>query len=178
MNIQQWLEQMRSLIQELQTIDLGYPQGENTIYPPNEDLLQEMIIETNLDQNCPLVDLYRHCNGINLPDVHNGYFVHRLEIILRGLKNGEPTKTTGYKATLTDIVVFGTDGGGGRLALVKDDPQEVLYLSTGILENSVFDCSPTQCEIVSPDFPGFLKRLQSDVEAFIEDRDNWSYIGS
>jgi len=170
-----WLEHMKTLIQKLNLLDLGYPQGDHTVHPPNEALLQEMITDSRIDRDSPLVEFYTHCDGVDLPDVHNGYFIHRLELITRSLVNGEPTRVQNNTST-SNILVFGSDGGGGRFAIVTDAPHEILYLPTGAVHDAIFDCTTVPCTVLSADFMGFLKRLLADVEAFIERRDDWDYM--
>lgn len=162
-------------LEALREIDLGYPQGENVIHPATDPAaLAEFVARAGLEPRSPLVALYRVCAGVSLPDVHVGYFVHAPGLVLRGLEGGEPTRLTGPYAR--DVLVFGTDGGGGRFALGAGGEGEVLHLGEGAVHDAVFDGVYGRVKTLAPDPNAFLARMLADVEAFVYDEEGWEYM--
>lgn len=119
-------------------------------------------------------EFYETCNGVTIADVHGGYFLHSLEIIVRNFNGGEPVRIAGLSAG--DILVFGSDGTGRSFAVYADERQEVIYLKEGRVEISTYYERPGQVEIVADDFCQFLDRLLGDVKAFINDDVNWNNL--
>lgn len=175
MDILTWRARMETALEELRGIDLGYPQDENVLGPPADPAaLAEFVSRAGLDSRSPLADFYRACSGVSLPDVHVGYFIHEPALVLGGLGGGEPRRLTGPYAR--EVLVFGTDGGGGRFALGADGGGEVLYLGEGAVHDAVFDGSDGQVQPLTPDLRAFLERLLADVEAFVNDEAVWEYM--
>ena len=175
MDMIQWLSSIRVMLDKLKDLDFGYPIGENIIYPPgNQTLVKD--ISTKLGEQIPtsIVEFYAHCNGISLPDVHNGYFIHSVDLILRGIERGEPVKVSGIESY--PVVVFGSDGGGGRFVTRLGNSEEVLYLPIGAVRNSTFDGKATPVKSLSLHFEGFLMRLLTDVEAYIQNNPRHQYM--
>jgi len=175
MDIAPWLAHLQRLIADMQTLALGYPVGAHTVSPPAaKAMLAQFVQKTGLASTHPLVTFYSHCNGIDLPDVHNGYFIHNVELILHGLETGIPTRLATNLATT--IVVFASDGGGSLFAIRTQAPTEVLYLPLGAVHDAIFDDARTPTTILAPDFCAFLRRLEADINAFLADRDDWTYM--
>lgn len=170
-----WRTRMEAALEELRDIDLGYPQDENVLGPPADPTaLAEFTSGAGLDPRSPLVGFYSACSGVSLPDVHVGYFIHEPSLVLRGLEGGEPRRLTGPYAR--EILVFGTDGGGGRFALGAGGDGEVLYLGEGAVHDAVFDGVDGQVQTLAPDLHAFLRRVLADVEAFVHDEEGWEYM--
>ncbi len=175
MDLAIWLVHLQSLIEKLETLDLGYPLGNHRIYPPaDRATLQRLIQRVGLFPASPLIALYTYCDGINLPDVHNGYFIHGVASLLNGLERGEPTRLASNPTH--PIIAFGSDGGGGRFATRADEAAEILFLPSGAVHNATFDDKTTPTKVLSPDFTDFLSRLESDITAFLADDRDWNYI--
>lgn len=175
MDILTWRTRMEAVLEELRDIDLGYPQDENVLGAAGDPAaLAEFVSRAGLDPRAPLVNFYRACSGVSLPDVHVGYFIHEPGLVLRGLEGGEPRRLTGPYAR--EVLVFGTDGGGGRFALGADGDGEVLYLGEGAVHDAVFDGEYGQVQTLAPDLNTFLQRLLEDVEAFVDGEEGWEYM--
>lgn len=170
-----WRARMENALEELRGIDLGYPQDENVLGAAgNPAALAEFVSGAGLNPRSPLAAFYDACSGVSLPDVHVGYFIHEPGLVLRGLEGGEPRRLTGPYAR--EILVFGTDGGGGRFALGADGDGEVLYLGDGAVHDAVFDGVYGQVRTLAPDLRAFLNRLLADVEAFVRGEEGWEYL--
>jgi hypothetical protein len=166
---------MEAAVEALRESDLGYPLSENVLGPPADPgLLADLTSRARLDPLSPLVSLYRVCASVSLPDVHVGYFIHEPSLVLKGLERGEPRRITGPLAR--DVVVFGTDGGGGRFALGAGGEGAVLYLGEGAVHDAVFDGVHGTVRVLSPDLTAFRDRLLADVEAFVSGREDWEYM--
>ncbi len=63
----------------LLTSYLGYPFGENVVFPPAPLADMEMSLEhAELGDHPALREFYSASNGLSLPDVHVGYFLERV----------------------------------------------------------------------------------------------------
>lgn len=131
-------------------IDFGYPQSENKIYP--SDIVSLELLRRSVIIPAQLEAFYRECGGITLNDVWNGYHIYTPAMILKGIEIGEPTRTIG--SINSEIMSFGSDIGGHRLAIMVGVINEVLYLPHGILENGVFE-ETTRIKVITTDFLDF-----------------------
>ena len=175
MDIAHWLAHLQFLLEKVRALKLDYPLGEHTVVPPPATtLLTQLVQKTGLAFTHPLLMFYTYCDGIRLPDVHNGYFIHSIHQVLRGLEAGEPTRLATNPTEMA--VVFGSDGGGGRFVMRIKEPGEVLYLPLGTVHNAIFDDKRTPTTILAPDFFAFLRRLDADINAFLADSDDWTYM--
>ena len=166
---------MAAALDAMANIDLGYPRDENRIYPSSdESLLERLASVTGLAPQSALMSFYRCCGGASLPDIHVGYFIHSPELVLRGLERGEPRRLTGLQGR--SILVFGSDGGGGRFALGAAGDGDVLYLGEGAVHDGVFDGVGGENRLVSTSLDAFLTRLLDDTEAFVRGDADWAYV--
>ena len=165
MDVTLWLTEMARLLNELKEVDIGYPQGSNMLYPPTKEGLEKLLFKTSTPLS--LVIFYQSCGGLDLEDLSNGYFIHSPEIILQGLESGEPTSISGRYAG--PIIVFGSDGGGGRFSLrLEENDSEVLYLpSSGSVYSSVYNGEQNSVQIKCGNFNSFLEILKADLSHYI-----------
>jgi hypothetical protein len=116
MDLASWINELRVLLEELKEKNLGYPHGDNYVRPPGEKaVLQELLAKTGLNESSQIATFYRTCDGLSLPDVWNGYFIHPTRFTLN-LERG-PLSVSGPLAC--QILVFGSDGGGGLFCFVS-----------------------------------------------------------
>jgi hypothetical protein len=175
MNLGVWRLQMEAEIEQLRNLDLGYELDENVIFPPGDPgTLLGLNDAAGLEAESPLSAFYRACGGVSLPDAHVGYFVHKPELVVRGLSSGEPRRITG--AFEGDVLVFGSDGGGGRFALVPDGFGEVLYLGEGAVHDAVFDGTYGEVRLLADNLEKFLSQLLADLAAFVRSDPAWTYM--
>lgn len=175
MDLRSWKGRVTFAIAELEKLDLGYPLSGNLLHAPaGETGLKQLSEESLVSESSPLLAMYRQLDGLSLPDVHNGYFIHSVELVLRGLDGGEPRRITGELAR--PILVFGTDGGGGRFAIGADGDGEILHLGEGQVEDSVFDGADGRSRLISSSLGIFLEQLLEDTEAFIRGDEDWQFL--
>jgi hypothetical protein len=163
----QWAESLRELLAELETLEFDYPLGDNRILPP-----------TTVRRSLPgvLHPLYEVCDGVSLPDVHVGYFIDPNARVASSFERGEPNCIKSDSANI-DVCVFGSDGGGGRFAVVIDDRSVVYLPSSGAVRNGVYyEDSTSKPSRISDSVLAFLLRLNADVSAFICGEDGHPYM--
>jgi hypothetical protein len=140
----------------LTTVELPYPKDEHRLRPPADSaLVARLAIEVGTTSSAgALVGFYQHCDGVDLPDIWNGYWLHPAELILRH-RQEDPTGAT---------IGFGSDGGGNTFALRIADGAVVLQRWW------------RPDEVVAPDFPAFLERLRLEVDAFVHHTQGWQFL--
>lgn len=120
-----------------------------------------------------LAQLYSQCDGVSLPDIHSGYFVHPLQRLGLSHPKSEPTKVTGQFTG--DVDVFGSTGNGGLFVLRKGI-NDVLYLPPGAFYDGLYDGTQSKVKRVATDFPSFLEHFLTDVSAFVNDTPGHKYV--
>lgn len=175
----EWKARLARLLEELAALDLGYPAGESRLGPPaGQAELDALADAVALREAAPLCAFYRVCAEVQLPDVHNGYFILPPRLVFRGWQTGEPRRLSGPYAR--DILSIGGDGGGGRFALDRDGGGEVLHLGAGSVRDGLFDGGEREghrlVTVLAPDLPAFLDRMLADVDAFLRDDRDWPYM--
>jgi hypothetical protein len=140
----------------------GYPPDDHVVGGPSgDDVLSTAQRAGTVPEE--LLEFYRQVSAVELPDVHIGFFIHRLSQVLDNERNGTPVSAP----TLTDsgIVVFGSDGGGALFALeVSGSP--VYLLPTGAVRDGVYVGGLESPRIVAEDLPEFLDWLLAAVQGF------------
>ncbi|CAN5462176.1 hypothetical protein BH10PLA2_BH10PLA2_18740 [soil metagenome] len=174
MNITDWKNDMNSLLTKLKGIDFGYPLDNNEILPRS----QARVAKNELDLiDCSNHDelryFYENCGGVNLPDIHVGYFIKSLEKLVTINPSSEPTRLIGEFAD--NVLSFGSTGGGGLLVLRKL-PCDILHLAPGPLHNGTYDSNRGRATKIANSFLAFLEILLSDVRAFVENQRNHHYF--
>ena len=173
MDLTTWQRRMNEAIASLEEINFGYPLGGNQLLPPaSSESLALLSADAGLDADSALLGFYRHCGGVSLPDVWNGYSVHPPELVVRTLSLSGPRRITGPHAR--QVVPFGSDGGGGTFLIGTGKSEEVLYVGAAAVEDVTMDGETA--EVVAESFTEFLERLLEDTEAFVEDREGWTYM--
>lgn len=163
------LARLALILDELTDIDLGYPQHGNTVAPPT-DGAAALLAEAGLSGIEGLVELYSACDGVSMPDVHNGYFIHPLR---RPLNVGDPNSEP--RAVLAGdeipVLLIGSTG-GGDLFVVERQSGRVLVLPPGLINDGRYE--GRRIRVVADTIIKFLDILISDAEAFVRgDRGHW-----
>ncbi len=170
MEIGRWISDLQLLLDELEHIELGYPLGDNKICPAlPAEAVSQLASRSDLTALGQVRAFYDQCNGIDLPDVWNGYFVHGLEIVCRG----EVRAIQGV--VNASVVVLGSDGGGGKFA-VRTIEQDVLHLSSQGVHSGIYMAGEGSVRIIAQDFGQFLDRLYADVEAFVRNSPGHTFM--
>lgn len=160
-----WAAELRTVVDRIAAMDLGYPAGTNEVRPP---------VEAPAGVPEGLRAMYAACDGASLPDLHVGYFIDTSARAATAAERGEPIRIEGQVSTR--VHVFGSDGGGGRFALGEDGA--VYYLpSGGLVEDGVFfEDSHAKARIVGQSLDRFLDRVSQDADAFVTGRTGHRYL--
>jgi hypothetical protein len=160
-----WIERWRADVRAgitalLATFEsrFGFPPGEHEIGGPATAAELAGLAGLHGDAlPADLVSFHRLVAEVRLPDVNNGYWIHRPP--LPGEDPGRPRRLSDGRA----VVVFGSDGGGALFALTAGSGAPVLRLSDGALLDGTYDAD---CAVaVAADLPDFLTRLRLEVTA-------------
>jgi hypothetical protein len=165
-----WHKAIKIALAELADAEFSYPIGDNRLLPPKHsgEIIQ-LLHQLRFDGDPALVEFYSFCNGISLPDVHNGCFVHALETL-----TASPVRfVTGSIGG--DVVTIGSTG-GGELFVLRRDLKDVLFLPHGLIKDGIFDGSAARVRIVAPDFVAFLHILLKDIQAFTWNTEDYVFL--
>ena len=167
-NFRTWARKLQEALRTLALQDFGYPLGTNEVREPISPT-------PRIPQG--LVPLYAVSDGISLPDVHVGYFIDSAERVASAAERREPTRIEGCKPL--DIHVFGSDGGGGRFALRVDDGSVYYLPVAGAVKDGVFyEDSSVVARRIAETLPDFLWLLEADINAFVHNEQDHTYIVS
>ncbi|MCW8129705.1 MAG: hypothetical protein KIS92_04900 [Planctomycetota bacterium] len=172
MEMQSWLTKVHRHLEELQSLDLGFPLGRNIIRPPQSKKIIEDVL-LSVAAHASLFPFYECCDGINLPDVHVGYFLHTVNGLLPKKERNEPAILGGEFGGAINII--GSTGGGGYFVMRKQQG-DVFYLPTGPVVNEIYDASSTKVRSVGSNMHDFLDALQRDISAFIIGKPDHTYM--
>ncbi|WP_159104054.1 hypothetical protein [Streptomyces sp. CdTB01] len=144
----------------------GYPPGENVLLKADPELRTKAVQALSaIDAPRDLIDFYSQVEEITLPDVENGLFVHSMQAVVEGVAGNQPTEVVG--AVKGSVTVFGSDGGGGLLALNRAG-DKVYRLSGGSLIGSTYEVEDSGVQVISNGFSGFLDYLRRELSQVIQ----------
>ena len=174
-----WTSKLTRMVADLGEGDSGYDGSEDLILePPDKAELAALLLLAPVRTRSFLGQLFGDCGGVTLPDLHTGYFIDTAEKIRRRLVEKSPLEPRTLESDLgADVVCFGSDGGGGRFAFVAAADEGVWYLPVGGVFDGVFRNLQTPIVRVGRDASDFGDRLIADIEAFLDDKRGWKYLG-
>ena len=117
MTISRKIEQLNAILGGLKEIELGYPIGDNKIVRPRSDAVTALAA-AGLSSVDGLSDLYSVCDGIDMPDVHHGYFIDSLTRLLAADSKSELRIVR--QDVDTPVVPFASTRGGAIFAVARD----------------------------------------------------------
>lgn len=163
--------ELSRLRDELMEIEFGYPLGSDEVFPPrgvglSSAALSRIACRSSREQ---LVSLYSQCDGFSFPDVHVGYFLKPTLKLESYDRSSEPDTLllNGAHAVLP----LGSTG-GGNLFVLDGQVGRVLLLPPGPLHDGQYDASGLDVREVASNIEEFIKKLTSDVRAFVRDTDH------
>lgn len=161
----EWADEIRRLAAEFQAgfeSRYGYPPGDHVISGPTDPAIMEEAASRTEAIPAVLLDFYRVCGGVSLPDVGVGYFVVPLRRVLDGLDVDDPVRMRG--SWDVPIVVFGSDGGGTLFALHAESGEPAYALPSGPVHDQVYEDSLIPTSVIADDLPGFLAIVRRALE--------------
>lgn len=161
-----WRAEMDALLDDFGKQEYSYPLGENQLREPPADLSEAPSV---------LRDLYAECDGFSLPDIHVGYFADSLSRLASASRRGEPSWVSNRGRA--EILVFGSDGGGGRF-VVELEMGAILYLpSDGGVRDRVYEEVPQlPVRVLAPNVEAFALLLLADVRAHVMGTENHGFM--
>ncbi len=176
-DFQAWQAQIEQLLEELAEIDFGYPLGSNELRPARSpDHIQQTLAACGINQHADLFHFYNVCNGLSWPDVHNGYFVDSIESLAAAHSKSYAVNRIRGEEDF-EVAPIGSMG-GGELFVLRKDNGNLLLLPPGSIVDRIYDNTDAQATTVAPTFTAFTKRLLEDLEAFVHDTDEYSYLSA
>lgn len=164
--VETWAREMRALLVELRAQDFGYEISANELGSP----------AAGIPDSVPpaLSTMYAAFDGLSMPDVHNGYFIHPVASVASAMER-EPTRIS--SAPHRRIHVFGSDGGGGRFALRLDDGVVFHVPGECAVEDGTFiERDPVRARQVAGDWIQLLELIKRDLKAFVEAKQHHPFI--
>jgi hypothetical protein len=166
------IQQLQAVLGMFQKIDFGYPLGDNYVRPQTSDNSTLSSYATLPDLKW-LFQLYRECNGANIPDVRCGYFIKPLERVISYDRTSEPD--TLVLDQESRIVPFGSTGGGDLFAIDQSDGR-VLLLPPARMANGRYYGSTNIPYDIAPNVSVFISRIIEDVIAVTNNTKHHKYI--
>jgi hypothetical protein len=155
-----WVDEMSSLVERVLTTfetRFGYPPGQNTIrHTSDPDRTAMSALLDHAPVPAELITFYRSVGEVSLPDVGNGIFVHRPQLVLDQLCDGPITPGGNHEG-----IVFASNGGG------------VMYVSApdGAVHRTRDASTRSALDQIAGSVREFLECLIEDVNQFAETGD-------
>jgi hypothetical protein len=163
------LDEIESVLKAVNQRRLNYPLGKNLVIKPapTQETWEKLLDVTKLPQESELAQFFLVCNGVVAVDVCNGYFIHSAELIISQFCNGEPIRITAPISA--NILVIGSDGGGSRFAVDRNNWSDVYCLHEGIVEyDATFDGDTDSVELQASSFLDFLVFLRDEIAECVQ----------
>lgn len=166
MTLRKTIDVLRGAVAELDALDLGYPKSSNCVFSPEET---SSAPQRWLQNHHPdVAQFFTCCGGVSLPDVRNGYFIHRPGHIVRdgrvqwsGSQNGEG-------------VIFGSSGGGDLFVVGNDSV--VVRLRETPRNGTCFRTTADNSRVLAANVEDFVQKLIMDLKAFCSDDPQHDYL--
>jgi hypothetical protein len=166
------LDFIKAKLPELYAIDFGYPLGENIVRETNRPKGLPEDFTTKRGANW-LASLYLACDGLSLPDVRSGYFLKPLANVVSYDLSSEPNTIAGEEDI--SVLPFGSTG-DGSLFVVDCESGRVILLSPGLMREGRYNGLEGRVKDIAASVPEFVERLCRDLQAFINDDQQHTYM--
>ena len=168
-SLKQLLIEIGTLLDSVRHLKLHYSLDRNLINAPaSPETWHKLLTTTAIPPQSPLAEFFLLCDGVRASDVCNGYWIHNADIIIGQFCSGEPIRITAPISV--NILVIGSDGGGGRFAIDRNNWSDVFYMSEGMVTDATFDGDECSVELVANSFSNFLIFLRNEITEFVHNR--------
>jgi|GEM_PF-2158810 hypothetical protein len=168
------LSSIDAAIGVLRTLDFPYPISDNAV-----NFCSRSLTEKDFSPFFPeaeVIAFYSICDGINLPDVHNGYFIHPLKKFTMAQSHLIALNEDNTK--ISEFFVVGSTGGGNLIAIEQTTNSTYLLPNNRIENGLYFSSTASPIRIISRNYAGFLNLLHADIVAFCEEKAGHRFIDS
>ncbi|MGW5666737.1 hypothetical protein [Micromonospora sp. NPDC003776] len=141
----------------------GYPPDENVVSEP-DTIAAARLAAARRAIPADLVDLYAAVGAIDLPDIGNGFFLHRASDVAHTHESRDLWHVRGRHDA--DVVVFASDGGGTQYALATPAGSPVYRLPPDLVLDGIYTSEDPRFDMAAPDLSTFLDRLLQSVRMF------------
>ncbi len=160
------IRRTKKLLSQLQTIDFGYPLGENILRDPS--------IEIDARFDSEITQFYSQCDGLSWPNVVNGYFIRKSSEFGKVKNEYDPISIEGDLSG--EIAVLGSTGSGVLFARRSENGQ-ILALPPAKIAANIYYNSDCGATIIANSLKEFYVKLMEDLQAFVEDRAEHQFLG-
>jgi hypothetical protein len=160
------IQKLRDLAGEVMKLDLGYDVSEHIVYPPlPADALTAALAKVGCAGNPFLEELYGACNGFDLPNVHNGYWIDGVEQL--SMVDPEFIRSIAGPRSLAKVIVIGSTGGGDYY-VVDLERSSLWYLDhEALVANGIYHDDRGKAVLVADTADRFIEWIIEEVEWFI-----------
>lgn len=152
-----WVRQISEKLEVFAHLELGYPHGDNQIWPPSADQRGE-IDDGGLKEKDrkALAEFYSVCDGFELPDIAEGIFFNKRARV------GVPKD--GYVPSIVEgqdwrVLALGSFHDGSLIAM-RSDTGEILKLPPSKIERNEYCENPrTPIRSLAPNLRSFLDQV-------------------
>jgi hypothetical protein len=145
----------------LAAIDWANPTTNRVVPSLPPKTRRQLLAELKIDALPAVAAFYTNCDGISLPDLAGGRFIHGLKMIRKGTKYGQPQRIA--EPNMRRVLVFGSDGGGGLFAFDLDAVgPPVLHLPPGRVLDGMYT-PDAEVRRVADSFTAFLDCLYDEI---------------
>ncbi|WP_020521656.1 HEAT repeat domain-containing protein [Catelliglobosispora koreensis] len=146
----------------------GYPCGQQFVDGPASIAELTLLSSGSLRTRMPseLLVWYGQVREVSLPDTANGFFLHPPETLAAHATGEGVTRVAGIFES--EVVVFGSDGGGTLYGLGFPAGAPVYRLPPGHLIDGLYTSHDPRFAVIAPHLVGFLDTLRDAVVAFAE----------
>jgi hypothetical protein len=118
----------------------------------------------------PLVRFYDVVGQASLMDVHIGYAIHPATTLVGDGKLAYPGRID-VDGTRIEVATFGSDGGGGLFAMVRDNGRVIHLPPSDVRDRTWFAHTAARPRDIAADLDTFLRHLLDVVDQLIETGD-------
>ncbi|MGW1916964.1 hypothetical protein ACWCQS_41370 [Streptomyces sp. NPDC002076] len=163
-NLNRWADQVADLASKFTAgfeARFGYPPGVNALVSATPQA-GEQAVQALSGHGVPedLLQFYARVESVSLPDLGNGIYIHSADSVADGMAGNQPTEVVGD--VTARVVVFGSDGGGGLVAMTVPDGR-ILMLRDGVLLGPRYEVEESGVQMLSDGLWGFLESVRADL---------------
>ena len=180
-DVQKIVVRLRELAERIPSMESSYPLSQPTF---GAGCSEREVLALQKAIGAPLPDDYREylssCGRIDAADVFNGYFVYAPHDVARLHASGEVPGLIRYSEGAivieSRVIAVGGDGGGNQFLLSTTAPWVGRMWKFDHEAGFADGVAGQGIRAIAETFSGFLERVATDWERFIEDDQEWEFL--